>query len=48
LSQDAGITGTSIPGGQISVSNWWTGYYQEDGKEALKLNPGDVVKIFLM
>lgn len=33
------------PGRQILLVTGGRGYYQENGKEALKLNPGDVVKI---
>jgi len=33
------------PGGQILLVTGGRGYYQEEGKPALELNPGDVVKI---
>lgn len=33
------------PGGQILLVTGGRGYYQEEGKPAQELNPGDVVKI---
>lgn len=35
----------SHPGGQILLITGGKGFYQEEGKEAQKLQPGDVVKI---
>ena len=45
LNRAAGITGTGMSMGQILLCTGGRGYYQEWGKEAQELHPGDVVNI---
>ena len=45
LNPAAEITGTAITGGQILIAVGGVGYYQERGKAARRLLPGDVVEI---